>query len=379
MAGIGSGNTGGQGVPRLQRQQVQRMSVADVSLDELLAQVVERNASDLHLCVGVPPVLRVDGDLRPLNFERLEPEDTQRLIYDILTDEHIHRFESTLELDLSYSLKNSARFRVNVYRDKGSVAVAFRLIPSRIPTIEELRLPTILKELSRRPRGLILVTGPTGSGKSTTLAAVVNQVNIERSCHIITIEDPIEYLHTHRMSVVNQRELGQDTRGFDAALRSALREDPDVILVGEMRDLDTIKLAITAAETGHLVLATLHTNNCSETIDRIIDVFPPGQQEQVRVQLANNLAAVLSQQLMKRVGAPGRIVACEVMVATAAIRNLIRESKVHQIPSILQTSSEAGMVSMDQSLRDLYQSGEISYEDALNRAMNPEELKKLIA
>ncbi len=380
MTQMGPGNANQGGLrPRLQRQQAQRQSVEDISLDELLVQVVERNASDLHICAGVPPVLRVDGDLRPLNYERLTPEDTQRLVYDIMTDEHIHRFESTLELDMSYSLKNSARFRVNVYRDKGSVAAAFRLIPSRIPTIEELHLPAILKDLSRKPRGLILVTGPTGSGKSTTLASMVNQINTERSCHIITVEDPIEYLHTHRMSVVNQRELGQDTRSFDAALRSALREDPDVILVGEMRDLETIKLAITAAETGHLVLATLHTNNSAETIDRVIDVFPPGQQEQIRVQLANNLAAVISQQLLKRVGAPGRIVACEVMIATSAIRNLIREAKVHQIPSILQTSGEVGMTSMDQSLRDLYHAGEISYEDALNRAMNPEELKKLIA
>ncbi|MEN3000968.1 MAG: type IV pilus twitching motility protein PilT [Armatimonadota bacterium] len=348
-------------------------------IDELLYVVVEKGASDLHLCPFVEPVIRVDGQLMRLNFEKATPSETQRLIYDILTDEQIQRFETTYELDFSYSLHKVARFRVNVYKDKGAVAAAFRLIPARVPTIRELNLPPVLEELTRRPRGLILVTGPTGSGKSTTLAAMVNQINSERSCHIITIEDPIEYLHTHKFSIINQRELGQDTKSFAAALRSALREDPDVILVGEMRDLETIQLAITAAETGHLVLATLHTNNAAESVDRIVDVFPPGQQEQIRIQLANNLQAIISQQLLPRAGQPGRVPAVEVMIATPAIRNLIRENKTHQIHTMIQTSGQLGMQTMDQSLRDLDLKGWITYEEAMSRAINPDELRKMIA
>jgi twitching motility protein PilT len=259
------------------------------------------------------------------------------------------------------------------------VAAAFRLIPARIPTIKELSLPATLEDLSRRPRGLILVTGPTGSGKSTTLAAIINQINSERSAHIITIEDPIEYLHRHRYSIINQRELGQDTRSFANALRAALREDPDIILVGEMRDNETISAAITAAETGHLVLATLHTNSAAQTVDRIVDVFPSGQQQQIRIQLSNTLEAVLTQQLIPRLGSPGRICAMEVMIATPAIRNLVREGKAHQITSTIQTSANVGMTTMDQALRDLYQRGMISYDDAMARAMNQDELKKLIS
>jgi len=357
----------------------QARSLEDIHIDELLYIVVEKGASDLHLCPFVEPVIRVDGQLMRLNFEKAAPSDTQRLIYDILTDEQIQRFETTFELDFSYSLHKVARFRVNVYKDKGAVAAAFRLIPARVPTIRELNLPPVLEELTRRPRGLILVTGPTGSGKSTTLAAMVNQINSERSCHIITIEDPIEYLHTHKFSIINQRELGQDTKGFAAALRSALREDPDVILVGEMRDLETIQLAITAAETGHLVFATLHTNNAAESVDRIVDVFPPGQQEQIRIQLANNLQAIISQQLLPRAGQPGRVPAVEVMIATPAIRNLIRENKTHQIHTMIQTSGQLGMQTMDQSLRDLYLKGWITYEEAMARAINPDELRKMIA
>jgi twitching motility protein PilT len=357
----------------------QARSLEDIHIDELLYIVVEKGASDLHLCPFVEPVIRVDGQLMRLNFEKASPSDTQRLIYDILTDEQIQRFETTYELDFSYSLHKVARFRVNVYKDKGAVAAAFRLIPARVPTIRELNLPPVLEELTRRPRGLILVTGPTGSGKSTTLAAMVNQINSERSCHIITIEDPIEYLHTHKFSIINQRELGQDTKSFAAALRSALREDPDVILVGEMRDLETIQLAITAAETGHLVFATLHTNNAAESVDRIVDVFPPGQQEQIRIQLANNLQAIISQQLLPRAGQPGRVPAVEVMIATPAIRNLIRENKTHQIHTMIQTSGQLGMQTMDQSLRDLYLKGWISYEEAMARAINPDELRKMIA
>ncbi|MGQ9732384.1 MAG: type IV pilus twitching motility protein PilT [Candidatus Zipacnadales bacterium] len=360
------------------KRKVQLKPIHDVHIDELLEIVVEHNASDLHLAVGLPPIIRVDGALRKTRYEPLEPQVAQRMIYDILLDEQIERFETDLELDCAYSLQKIARFRVNVFRDRGTVAAALRLIPNRIPTIQELGLPPVVEDLSRRPRGLFLVTGPTGSGKSTTLAAMIDQINRERSEHIITIEDPIEYLHTHKKSVINQRELGQDTHSFQAALRVALREDPDVLLVGEMRDLETIRLAITCAETGHLVMATLHTNNAAESVDRMIDVFPPEQQEQIRVQLANNLLAVLSQQLLPRAGQPGRIAAIEVMIATSAIRNLIRENKAFQITSIIQTSGEYGMQTMDQALRDLYQQSMITYEMAMQRAQNQEELKKLI-
>ena len=361
------------------RTQTKARSVEDVHIDDLLRLIVERGASDLHLAVGMPPILRLDGQLMPTNYEKLAAQDTQRLVYDVLTDEQIQRFEATFELDFSYSVAKVSRFRVNVYRDKGTVAVAFRVIPARIPAIRELGLPLILEELARRPRGLILVTGPTGSGKSTTLAAMVNQINTEHSMHIITIEDPIEYLHQHKLSVVNQRELGMDTKSFANALRAALREDPDVILVGEMRDLDTISTAITCAETGHLVLATLHTNNAPQTVDRIVDVFPSEQQEQIRFMLANNLEAVLCQQLLPRAGMPGRVCAMEIMIATPAIRNLIRESKAHQITSVIQTSANVSMQTMDQSLRDLYQRGAISYDEGLSRAMNPEEFKTMVS
>ncbi|WP_407655298.1 type IV pilus twitching motility protein PilT [Candidatus Fervidibacter sacchari] len=361
-------------------------SLDDVHIDDLLKEVVRRNASDLHLCVGVPPILRIDGQLYRTNFQPATPKQTQRLIYEILTDEQIQRFESSLELDFSYALQDIARFRVNVYKERGCIAAAFRLIPRRIPTVRELELPPILEELATRPRGLILVTGPTGHGKSTTLAAMIDYINRTKSVHIITIEDPIEYLHTHKKSVINQRELGEDTRSFPNALRAALRQDPDVILVGEMRDPETMAIAITAAETGHLVLSTVHTNSAAETIDRIIDVFPPNQQPQIRVQLSMNLVAVISQQLLPRApGAPrnpyggGRIAAVEIMIANPAIRNLIREGKTYQIPSIIQTSAAEGMQTMDQALRDLYVKGLITYETAMERAHNPEELKKLIA
>jgi twitching motility protein PilT len=350
----------------------------EVHVDDLLRLVVEKRGSDLHLAAGVPPVLRIDGQLYATNYESLVEFEVQRMVYSILTDEQIRQFETEYELDCSYQVKDLSRFRVNVYRDRGAVAAAYRVIPSKIPTIRELGLPLVLEDLSRRPRGLVLVTGPTGSGKSTTLAAMIGQINNERSVHIITIEDPIEYLHTHRRSLVNQRELGTDTRSFAQALRHALREDPDVILVGEMRDLETMALAITAAETGHLVFSTVHTNNASQTVDRIVDVFPPGQQEQIRIQLSNNLEAVVSQQLLPRAGTPGRIAALEVMIASPAIRNLIREAKAHQITSVIQTSAHLGMQTMDQCLRDLYQRGLITYEEAMGRAMNQEELKKML-
>ncbi len=352
--------------------------LSDVHIDELLEIVVGRNASDLHIAVGIPPVIRVDGELYATNYTAFHELSSQRMIYDILTDEQIQRFESTFELDCSYALGKAARFRVNVFRDKGTVAGAFRLIPARIPTVRELNLPLVLEDLARRPRGLVLVTGPTGSGKSTSLAAMIGLINTEQSKHIITIEDPIEYLHTHKRSIINQRELGQDTKNFQIALREALREDPDVILVGEMRDNETMQLAITAAETGHLVFSTVHTNNAAQTVDRIVDVFPAGQQEQVRVMLSNNLEAVVSQQLLPRAGMPGRIAAIEIMIASAAIRNLIREAKAHQITSIIQTSAHLGMQTMDQCLKDYYQRGLITYEEALARAMNVDELKKML-
>jgi len=361
------------------RPKVQRKPIEHVHIDELLEIVVENNASDLHIAVGLPPVLRIDGELKVTRYEPFTPPVAQRMIYDILTDEQIQRYETELELDCSYAMRKIARFRVNVFRDRGNVAAALRLIPTKIPTIQELGLPPIVEELARRPRGLLLVTGPTGSGKSTTLAAIVNQINMERAEHIITIEDPIEYLHTHRKSVINQRELGEDTHSFREALRRVLREDPDVILVGEMRDLETIALAITCAETGHLVMATLHTNNAAESVDRMIDVFPPEQQEQIRIQVSNNLLAILSQQLLPRAGQPGRVAAVEVMVANSAIRNLIRENKAHQMHSIIQTGASVGMQSMDQALRDLYKQGLITYEMAMRRSHNPAELEKLMA
>lgn len=371
--------------PPVQAPPVEKATVSppktleDLHIDELLHIVVDRNASDLHLCANSEPVIREDGALKRLNFEKFTPVDTQRMMYDIISDENINKFETTLELDFSYQLPRRARFRVNMYRDRGAVAAAFRLIAQRIPTVKELNLPPILEQLTDKPRGLILVTGPTGSGKSTSLAAMLNYINENRAVHIITIEDPIEYLHVHKLSLINQRELGGDTKSFANALRASLREDPDVLLVGEMRDMETISLAITAAETGHLVFATLHTNNAAESIDRMIDVFPPGQQEQIRVQLANNIQAVISQQLLPKAAGSGRVPANEIMIATAAIRNLIRENKTHQIPSMIQTSgSSHGMISMDQCLRDLYQRGYVTLEEAFMRAQNVDELKKMI-
>jgi twitching motility protein PilT len=351
--------------------------VEDVHIDELLELVVQHDASDLHLCDGLPPVLRIDGELKQTRYEKLDPSISQRMIYDILTDEQIQRFETELELDCSYSLRNLARFRVNVFRDRGTVAGAFRQIPRKIPTIRQLGLPPVFEKIAARPRGLFLVTGPTGSGKSTTLASVINHINEQRAEHIITIEDPIEYLHDHKKSIINQRELGQDTHAFNNALRASLREDPDVLLVGEMRDLETIKLAITCAETGHLVMATLHTNSAAESVDRMIDVFPANEQEQIRVQLSNNLVAIASQQLLPRAGQPGRVAAIEVMIASSAIRNLVRENKAHQITSIIQTSGAEGMQTMDQALRDLYQQSLITYEVGLQRSYNPREFEKL--
>ncbi len=369
-----------EGLPERRKPTKPKVAPIDnVHIDELLELVVEYDASDLHLCNELPPVMRIDGELKQTRYEKFDPTVVQRIVYDILTDDQIQRFETELELDCSYALRNIARFRVNVFRDRGTVAAALRLIPRKIPSIRDLGLPAVFEKIAQRPRGLFLVTGPTGSGKSTTLASIINHINTERAEHIITIEDPIEYLHEHKKSIINQRELGEDTHAFNNALRSALREDPDVLLVGEMRDLATIKLAITCAETGHLVMATLHTNNAAESVDRMIDVFPAEEQEQIRVQLSNNLVAIASQQLLARAGQPGRVAAIEVMVATSAIRNLIRENKAHQITSIIQTSAGEGMQTMDQALRDLYQQSLITYEAGLQRSQNPKEFEKLCA
>ena len=356
----------------------QLIPIEEAHIDDLCRIVVDRGASDLHICVGLPPIIRQDGELHPLGYTKFVPAVTQRIMYDILTDEQVQFFENELELDFSYSMQKLARFRVNVYRDRGNVAAALRQIPTRIPTLEELNQPPILRELTDKPRGLILVTGPTGSGKSTTLAAMINHINMNRGEHILTVEDPIEFLHTHKKSIINQREVGADTLSFARALRSALREDPDIVLVGEMRDLETTSIAITTAETGHLVFATLHTNTAAETVDRMIDQFPADQQEQIRVQLANNIVAVISQQLLPRAGQPGRVCAQEIMLANPAIRNLIREAKAHQMATVMQTSADSGMQSMDQCLRDLYQRGLVTYDDAMAKAVNADELKKLI-
>ncbi len=378
------GAPGMPGGPAVQAVQIQSAASArpfaldDAHIDDLLRAMHEKGASDLHIAIGIPPIIRVDGALVPMPWEKMSPQAAQRLIYDILTDEQIQRFETDYELDFSYQLARIARFRVNVFRDKGNCAMAFRQIPQKIPTLKDLQLPPLLEELTKLPRGLVLVTGPTGSGKSTTLAAMINHINNEESKHIITIEDPIEYLHTHKFSVINQREVGQDTKEFKNALRASLREDPDVILVGEMRDLETMQMAVSAAETGHLVFATLHTNSAATSVERIVDSFPGGQQEQVRLQLSNNLQAILCQQLIPRANQPGRTCALEIMRASPAIRNLIREAKAHQITSMIQTSGNMGMQTMDQCLRDLYVRGVISLDEAITRAMNPAELEKMI-
>jgi twitching motility protein PilT len=322
-------------------------------------------------------VVRVDGSLTRLDYKPLSPTDTQRLIYDILTNEQVEMFERTKELDFSYGVHGVGRFRVNVYKQRGSVGAALRAIPDRIPTFEQLSLPSILRDLSRKHSGLILVTGPTGSGKSTTIACMIDTINSERPVHIMTMEDPIEYLHRHKKGMVNQRELRTDTDSFSNALRAVLREDPDVILIGEMRDLETIQAALTLAETGHLVFGTLHTRNAPQTIDRVIDVFPPHQQEQIRVQLSNTIEAVIAQQLLPRIGG-GRIACVEIMVATAAIRNLIREGKTHQIYSVLETGAQFGMQTMDKALAELCRNGLITSEEAMVRAIDRENIKRFM-
>jgi twitching motility protein PilT len=348
----------------------------DMDLLELLTVGMDRNASDIHFTVGIPPTYRIDGGLVSTLERRLTQEDTAYLVKQVLGERRMKTLDEIGELDFSYSIPDVGRFRVNAFKQRGSYAMVLRIIPLRIPSMEELGLPKVTDELTKLPRGLILVTGPTGSGKTTTLASVINKINSERRCHIVTLEDPLEYLHSHKKSIVNQREVGSDTESFANALRGALREDPDVILVGEMRDLETISIAITAAETGHLVLSTLHTNGAAKTIDRIVDVFPPYQQQQIRVQLAAVIEAVISQQLLPKASGKGRVAAHEVMVASPAIRNLIREGKIHQIDTVIQTSSALGMQTMDTSLVNLYRRGEITKETAISQAYNIDEIRK---
>jgi len=350
------------------------------NLYQLLQTMIEKGASDLHITTGSPPQIRVDGGLVPLNLPPLMPAETKQLVYSVLTDAQKHKFEEENELDFSFGLKGLSRFRANVFMQRGAVAAALRTIPFKIMTFAELGLPAVVRDMVKRPRGLILVTGPTGSGKSTTLATMIDTINSERHEHIVTIEDPIEFLHPHKKCVVNQREVNSDTKSFKAALKYILRQDPDVVLVGEMRDLETIEAALTIAETGHLTLATLHTNSCAQTMNRIIDVFPPHQQSQVRAQLSFVLEGVMSQQLIAKASGQGRALALEIMVPNPAIRNLIREDKIHQIYSTMQTGqAKYGMQTMNQSLLDLYQRRLISYEDCVNRSSNMEELMTMLS
>ncbi len=349
------------------------------NMHQLLKAMTEKGASDLHITTGSAPQLRIDGKLHPLRMPPLSPPETKQLCYSVLTDSQKHRFEESNELDLSFSVQRLSRFRANIFMQRGNVSGVFRSIPFKIKSFEELGLPKVVSELAEKPRGLILVTGPTGSGKSTTLATIIDKINTERNEHIVTIEDPIEYLHHHKGCVVNQREVGADTFSFKAALKHILRQDPDVVLVGEMRDLETVEAALTVAETGHLCLATLHTNSCVQTINRIVDVFPPYQQAQVRAQLSFVLEGVLCQSLLPRANGPGRVMALEVMVPNAAIRNLIREDKIHQIYSSMQVGQEKyGMQTMNQSLASLYQRRLVTLEDSLARSSDHDELRNLI-
>ena len=358
---------------------VQEEEDVQIPIPELLGALLDHGGSDLHLTAGSAPVVRVHGELeRVEGYPPLSPRALQGMIYAILPQKLRERFEQELELDMSYSLPGRARFRVNVYMQRDAIGAAFRVIPFEIKQIDELGLPTVVADLARFQRGFVVVTGPTGSGKSTTLASMVDVVNTERRGHIMTVEDPIEFLHKHKSCIVNQREVGADTHGFSNALKHVLRQDPDVILVGEMRDLETISTAITAAETGHLVFATLHTQDAPQTIDRIIDVFPPHQQQQVRVQLSTTLQGVVTQQLIPTSDGQGRAVACEVLVTTPAVRNLIREGKVHQIYSSMQAGGRYGMQTMDMSLAQHVKAGRITQALAFERCHDPEELQRLM-
>jgi twitching motility protein PilT len=349
------------------------------SIDDLLEQMVAHGASDLHVTVGSPPAFRVRGHIvRAEQFDALSADDTRSLLYRVLTSEQQKNFELKRQLDFAYSMPGLARFRVNVYYQREAVSAAFRLIPQEIKTLEELRLPPILHSMATYPRGLVLVTGPTGSGKSTTLAAIIDEINRTRAEHILTVEDPIEFVHRHKMCIVNQREIGPDASSFGEALKAALRQDPDVILVGEMRDLETISTALTAAETGHLVFGTLHTQSAPSTIDRIIDVFAPEQQEQVRIMIANSLQAVVTQALLPTADGVGRVAALEILLPDDAVRNLIRQAKIEQVYSVMQTKTAGGMQTMEQALADLVLRQVVNVDDALSRSSRPDQLTGLL-
>ena len=350
-----------------------------ILLSELFNLMHERGASDLHLTVGAPPVFRIDGELVYTNYERLTPEMTQQLVFSLLNEQQKQRFEASNELDLALGIKGLGRLRINIFRQRGAVGAAVRAITSVFKSFEDLGLPRAVETLVNIPKGLILVTGSTGSGKSTTLASMIDYINEHQSAHIVTVEDPIEYVHSHKKSLINQREVGQDTESFPLALKYVLRQDPNVILIGELRDLDTISSALTIAETGHLVFGTLHTNDCAQSINRLIDVFPPHQIAQVRVQLSFVLQAVLSQQLLSHASGSGRALACELLIVNSAIRNLIREQKIEQIQLAIQTGGKIGMQTMNQSLFQLYRSKKITAQEAFLHSSDPEDLKRLIA
>jgi twitching motility protein PilT len=354
-------------------------SSVEHTVDDLLRLLLDRSGSDLHLTVGSPPGMRIRGEIVPVeNTKPLTPKDTQDLILALLSEEQRRRFDAELELDFAYSIPGLSRFRANVFQQRNSMGAVFRTIPLAIPTLAELSLPKVCQYLAERPRGLVLVTGPTGSGKSTTLAAMIDHINATRPVHIVTLEDPIEFMHRNKRAYVNQREIGADTRSFSSALRRVLRQDPDVILVGEMRDLETISAAITAAETGHLVLATLHTTGGPETVDRVIDVFPPHQQQQVRMQLSATLEGVLSQVLLRTADGVGRVMAMEIMLGTPSIANLIREGKTHQMPTIIHGAQSVGMQTLDQDIKRLLQAGVVTFEEAISKAKDPRELASLV-
>jgi len=348
-----------------------------VTLEELLRIMIERKASDLHVSAGSPPRIRIDGKLVPTEHEMLDPENTQKLVYSILDNDQIARFEADLELDMSFGISGIGRFRTNVFLQRGAVGAAVRVIPYEIKGFEDLGLPRdVCEGLCAMPKGLVLVTGATGSGKSTTLASMIDHINRTRQEHIITIEDPIEFVHRNKQCLLNQREVGPDTRSFEQALKHVLRQDPDVVLIGEMRSMETVEAGLTLAETGHLTFATLHTSDCVQTINRIIDVFPSSQQAQVRTQLSFVLEGVFCQQLLPQAGDKGRVMASEIMLPNEAIRALIRDNKAHQIYSVIQTGGKRGMCTMNQSLLNLYKKGLITYDDALSRTMDPEDLKR---